>query len=79
MKKKIAFRDGVMWIEDDWTRKKRAMQWKLKEMARKKRRDNKRAWVRYGRIWMEGRWWGWEEGKEVGRWEWRREGLERRG
>lgn len=31
------------------------MQWKLEEMAKRERRENRRAWVRYGRIWMEGR------------------------
>jgi len=64
MKKKIALRGGVVRVEDDWTREERAMQWKLEEMAKRERTDNRRAWVRYGRIWMEGRWWRWEEGKE---------------
>lgn len=33
-------------------------------MAKRERRENRRAWVRYGKIWMEGRWWKWEEGRE---------------
>jgi len=64
MKKKVALRGGVVRVEDDWTREERAMQWKLEQMAKRERRDNRRAWVRYGRIWMEGRWWRWEEVKE---------------
>lgn len=58
MRKKVALR-GVVRIEDDWTREERAMQWKLEEMAKRERRENRRAWVRYGRIW-----WKWEEGRE---------------
>lgn len=32
--------------------------------ARRERRNSRRIWVRYGRIWMERRWWSWEEEKE---------------
>lgn len=38
------------------------MQWKLEEMV--ERRSNRRAWVRYERIWIEGKWWRWEEKRE---------------
>lgn len=30
-------------IEDNWTREERAMQWKLEEMAKRERRENRRA------------------------------------
>jgi len=85
IKKKVALRGGVVRVEDDWTREERAMQWKLEEMAKRERMDNRRAWVRYGRIWMEGRWWRWEQGKERvidGRGEergWREDSREQRG
>jgi len=64
MKRKVALRAGVVRIENHWTKEERAMQWKLEKIAKRKRGDNRRAWVRYGRIWMEGKWWRWEEGKE---------------
>lgn len=43
MRKKVALRGGVVRIEDDWTREERAMQWKLEEMAKRERRENRRA------------------------------------
>ena len=33
-------------------------------MARGEEREGRRAWVRYGRIWMRGKWWRWDEMKE---------------
>ncbi|KAL6263061.1 hypothetical protein P5V15_005858 [Pogonomyrmex californicus] len=63
MKKKAMVRDEMVRIED-WTRKERVMQWRLEELARRERRNNRRVWVRYGRIWMKGRWWRWDEEKE---------------
>lgn len=63
-KKKVALRGGMVRIEEDWIRKERAMQWKLEEMVKRERRSNRRAWVRYGRIWIEGKWWRWEEKRE---------------
>lgn len=61
MKKKVILRDEMIRIEDDWMKKERAMQWRLKELARRKRRNNRRIWVR---IWMEETWWSWEEEKK---------------
>lgn len=56
-KKKVALRGGMVRIEEDWIRKERAMQWKLEEIVKRERRSNRRAWVRYERIWIEGKWW----------------------
>lgn len=61
MKKKVILRDEMVRIEDDWMRKERMMQWRLEELARRKRRNNRRVWVR---IWMEETWWSWEEEKK---------------
>ena len=45
-------------IEDDMTLKERKMQWSLERIAEKERR---RAWVKYGKIWIEAKWWSWVE------------------
>jgi len=63
MQKKRALRGRRERIEDDWTRKERMVQWRLEEIARGERRRNRRAMVRYARIWIEGVWWKWEEDK----------------
>ena len=55
MEKKATLKDRRVRI-DDWTRKEREIQWRLEEWAKEERRNNREAWVRYGRIWMEGRW-----------------------
>lgn len=55
MSKKRLLKGEVTKIEDDWTRKERVVQWRLEKIARKERRNNREAWVRYGKIWMEGK------------------------
>lgn len=40
------------------------IQWRLEEIARNKRRRNRRAKVRYARISIEGKWWNWSEDRE---------------
>lgn len=55
MSKKRLLKGKVTKIEDDWTRKERVVQWRLEKIARKERRNNREAWVRYGKIWMEGK------------------------
>lgn len=55
MSKKRLLKGAVTKIEDDWTRKERVVQWRLEKIARRERRNNREAWVRYGKIWMEGK------------------------
>lgn len=55
MSKKRLLKGEVTKIEDDWTRKERVVQWRLEKIARTERRNNREAWVRYGKIWMEGK------------------------
>lgn len=50
MKKKIALRGKMVRIEDDWTRRERAIQCKLEEMARREKRNNRKVWVGYGKM-----------------------------
>ena len=56
MRKKVALKGRVERIEDDWTWKERAMQWRLERMAWNERRNGRRALVRYGKIWLGGKW-----------------------
>ena len=65
MKKKIALRGRTEKIEDDWTLKESAIQWRLKKIAWEERRKGRRAWVRYGKIWMEDKWWWNEESEKL--------------
>lgn len=55
MSKKRLLKGAVTKIEDDWTRKERVVQWRLEKIAKRERRNNREAWVRYGKIWMEGK------------------------
>lgn len=64
IRKKIGLKGREERIEDDWTWKKRTMQWRLEEMARDERRKNRRVTVRYARMWIEGKWWQWDEERE---------------
>lgn len=52
-------------IEEDLTWRERKMMWRLGEMVRKEEGEGRRAWVRYGRIWIGGKWWKWDEYEEV--------------
>lgn len=57
MRKKSALKGILERIEDDWTRKEREMQWRLEETAKEKRRRNRRVWIKYARIFIEGKSW----------------------
>lgn len=35
------------------------------EIARRERRRNREAWVRYGKIWMQEKWWSWYEERGI--------------
>ena len=64
MRNKNKLRGRTERIQDDWTWKERAMQWRLEKIAWEERKKGKTAWVRYGKIWMEERWWRWSEEEE---------------
>lgn len=42
-------------IEDDWIRKEKIIQWRLKKKNMEERRRNKKTEVRYAKIWMAGK------------------------
>ncbi|EZA50989.1 hypothetical protein X777_10537 [Ooceraea biroi] len=65
MSKKRALRGKMERIEDDLTMKERRMQWRLERMAEEERRNKREVWVKYARIWIEGKWWSWDEEREV--------------
>lgn len=62
MRKKNKLRERTERIQDTWTWIERAMQWRL--IAWEERKKGKKAWVQYGKIWMEERWWRWSEEEE---------------
>lgn len=42
-------------IEDDWIRKEKMIQWRLKKKNTEERKRNKKIEVRYAKIWMAGK------------------------
>ena len=63
IRRKRELKTGV-YIEDDLTWKEREMQRKLREIARQKREERKRAIVKYKRISVEQKWYEWNEVEE---------------
>lgn len=45
--------------------KERKMMWRLVKMAKKAESEGRRAWVKYEKIWMERKWWKWDEEREI--------------
>ena len=64
IKKKKILKGRKEKIQDDWTWKERTMQWKLEDLAWEERKKGNTAWVRYGKIWKEGRYWRWDGDEE---------------
>lgn len=64
MRNKRKLRERTERIQDDWTWKERSMQWNLEKIAWEERKKGKTAWVKYGKIWMNERWWRWNEERE---------------
>ncbi|KAK0169541.1 hypothetical protein PV328_011907 [Microctonus aethiopoides] len=52
-------------IENDMTWKEREMMRKIEKIAVNERRRGGTLRVRYGRIEIDGKWWKWDEGREV--------------
>ena len=63
MRRKRELKTGV-YIEDDLTWKEREMQRKLRERARQKREEEKRAIVKYKGVSIEQKWYEWNEVEE---------------
>lgn len=45
--------------------KERKIMWRLVKMAKKEKSEGRRAWVKYEKIWMERKWWKWDEEREI--------------
>jgi len=56
IQKKRVLRGREERIENDLTVMKRRMQWRIEEIAREERRKNRRAIVKYARIWIKRKW-----------------------
>ena len=64
MRNKRKLRGRTEKIHDDWTWKERSIQWNLEKIAWEERKKGKTVWVKYGKIWMNERWWRWNEERE---------------
>lgn len=62
-KKKLKGRD--VWIEEDRIYKERIMMRKLRQIEEEERRKGKTVRVRFGKIWIEDKWWFWDEEEEI--------------
>lgn len=57
MRKKKRLGGGGIWIEEDLTWKERQNRWKLKEVARAKKRKRARIFLRNNKVMIDGEWW----------------------
>ena len=62
-KRRVLERRGER-IEEDWTWEERKRQWRLGQIADEERRTGRRVWLGYGKIWIKGELWKWEEREE---------------
>lgn len=65
MTRRRNIRDRKVKVEDDMTWKQRRMQWRLGEIGREEESRGKRVKVSYGKIWINGTMWFWDERKGV--------------
>ncbi|KMQ84726.1 hypothetical protein RF55_17243 [Lasius niger] len=65
MIKKNKLRERGIRVEDNMTWRERKMKWKLEDIARQERGKGKRVWTSYGKLQIEGKWWFWDEDKEI--------------
>ncbi|KMQ81907.1 hypothetical protein RF55_24803 [Lasius niger] len=83
MRKRRDLKDKEVRIDDDLTWKERMMRRNLEKIAWGERGRNKRVWVGYGKIQIDGKWWRWEEEEERLRDDegkiWREQGEKREG
>lgn len=65
MEKKRALRGRRERIIEDRTWKERKMRWHLESIAAREEREGRRVRIGYGRIWIDGWLWRWDERKMV--------------
>ena len=65
MGKKNRLRGRGEIITEDLTWRERKIRWRLMEIAKKEEAKGNRAWVKGGRIRLEGKWWKWNEEEET--------------
>lgn len=65
MRNKGKLKGKEIWIEEDQTFRERRIKWKLRRIAEEERREGKRIKQGNGKIWIEDKWWFWDEEREV--------------
>jgi len=82
MQNKWRLKGEEVWIEEDLTWEERKVRWKIRQLAIREEAKEKRVRIGQGGLWIEGKWWGWDEEKgeladmKGGSWE---EGKEEQG
>lgn len=64
LKRRRELKENEVRIDDDLTWKKRKMKWSMEGIAGREREKEKRVWVKYGRMLIEGKWWRWDKEEE---------------
>ncbi|EZA51537.1 hypothetical protein X777_09784 [Ooceraea biroi] len=65
LENKRKLRGRKIWIEEDQTFNERKIKWKLRQIAGEEERTGKKVKLGYGKIWIEGKWWFWDEEEEI--------------
>jgi len=63
MQSKRKLRGEEVWIEEDLTWEERRVRWKIRQIAIMEETREKRVRIGQGGLWVEGKWWGWDEEK----------------
>ena len=64
LEKKMVLKGRRERIEEDWTWEERKRQWRLGRIAEEERRSGRRVRLGYGRVWIDGELWRWEDREE---------------
>lgn len=64
LENKGKLRGKEVWIEEDQTFKERKMKWKLRRIAGEEERRGERVRIGYGKLWIGGKAWLWDEKEE---------------
>jgi len=61
MQNKWRLKEEEVWIEEDLIWEERKVRWKIRQLAIREEARGKRVMIGQGGLWVERKWWGWDE------------------
>lgn len=63
MQNKWKLKGSDIWLNDDLSWEERRIRWKIMQVAKNEQEEGRKVRIGQGRLWIDGKWWTWDEEK----------------